>query len=118
MKTMPKSPAQLDREISEALSSRPVLTKPQRTMLGNIISRGGVSERDLHMGRMHRGDVRKSVAHKLVQMGLVRVEPLWTDVRYGRTSLLPAETVHQRVNHYYATAAGHAVYGSEPASLT
>jgi len=94
------------------------LTQAQRTALGNIIARGGVSEHDLHMGRMGAGDVRKSVAHKLVQMGLVRVEPLWTDVRYGRTRLLPAERLHQRVDHYYATAAGLEAYGhDEPARI-
>lgn len=95
----------------------PKLTQAQRNALGNIIARGGVSEHDLHMGRMREGDVRKSVAHKLVQLGLVRVEPLWTDVSYGRTRLLPAQTHHQRVNHYYATAAGIAALGHEPAHV-
>jgi len=93
------------------------LTRAQRAVLGNVIARGGVSEHDLHMGRMQKGDVRKSVVHKLVQMGLVKVEPLWVDVRYGRTRLLPAQTHHQPVNHYYATPAGHRAYGDEPARL-
>jgi hypothetical protein len=110
----------LDREIASSLASAsgPKLTQAQRAVLGNIIARGGVSEHDLHMGRMERGDVRKSVANKLVQMGLVTIEPLWTDVHYRRTRLLPAQTYHHRVNHYYATTAGYAAYGSEPARLT
>jgi hypothetical protein len=91
------------------------LTQAQRTTLGNIIAKGGVADFDLHMGRMSAGDVRRSVVNKLVAMGLVSVEPAWTDVHYGRTRLLPAETLHQRINHYYATAAGVRAYGPEVA---
>jgi hypothetical protein len=86
------------------------LTAAQRTVLGNIIVRGGVSEHDLHMGRMEKGDVRKSVVNRLVQMGLVKIEAQWIDVRYRRGG-----TYHQRVNHYYATPAGFVAYGDEPA---
>ena len=106
---------QLDAEIAEALTEPAAvqLTKAQRTALGNVIARGGVSNHELHMGRMSRGDVRRSVLNKLLDMGLVRGDVIMTDVYYGRRG----GTLHQGLTHYYATAAGIAAYGSEPARL-
>jgi hypothetical protein len=104
-----------------------ILTATQRTCLGNIIARGGVFNhgdcasgeleggRPPHMGRMRKGDVRKSVLHALERMGLVRAERQAPEVCTGYfAGLLPTEGDLR----FFATAAGCIAFGPKVAVVS